>query len=76
MTRDLGSREVAGQDPANQETAVWDRRQYGTPRDSRETQTISGFGTERAGSERGSERRGSERRGSERRGVKRLGRLR
>ncbi len=53
VTRDLGSREVAGQDPANQETAVWDRRQYGTPRDSRETQTISGFGTEWAGAANG-----------------------
>ena len=46
VTRQLGNRDVAGQDPANQDTAVWDRRQYGTPRDSRETQTISGFGTE------------------------------
>ena len=46
VTRDLGNRDVAGQDPANQETAVWDRRQYGTPRDPHETQTISGFGTE------------------------------
>jgi len=53
VTRDLGSRDVAGQDPANQDTAVWDRRQYGTPRDSRETQTISGFGTEWAGAANG-----------------------
>jgi hypothetical protein len=53
VTRDLGSRDGAGQDPANQDTAVWDRRQYGTPRDSRETQTISGFGTEWAGAANG-----------------------
>jgi hypothetical protein len=53
VTRDLGSRDVAGRDPANQDTAVWDRRQYGTPRDSRETQTISGFGTEWAGAANG-----------------------
>jgi hypothetical protein len=53
VTRDLGSRDVAGQDPANQDPAVWDRRQYGTPRDSRETQTISGFGTEWAGAANG-----------------------
>jgi hypothetical protein len=53
VTRDLGNRDVAGQDPANQDTAVWDRRQYGTPRDSRETQTISGFGTEWAGAANG-----------------------
>jgi hypothetical protein len=53
VTRDLGSRDGAGQEPANQDTAVWDRRQYGTPRDSRETQTISGFGTEWAGAANG-----------------------
>src|ERR1700722_3521125 len=53
VTRQLGNRDVAGQDPANQDTAVWDRRQYGTPRDSRETQTISGFGTEWAGAANG-----------------------
>ena len=53
VTRQLGNRNVAGQDPANQDTAVWDRRQYGTPRDSRETQTISGFGTEWAGAANG-----------------------
>ena len=53
VTRDLGNRDVAGQDPANQDTAVWDRRQYGTPRDPRETQTISGFGTEWAGAANG-----------------------
>jgi hypothetical protein len=48
-TRQLGNREVTGQDPANQETAVWDRRQYGTPRDPHETQMIPGSGTEWAG---------------------------
>ena len=59
VTRDLGNRDVAGQDPANQDTAVWDRRQYGTPRDSRETQTISGFGTEWAGAANGGVSNGS-----------------
>jgi len=53
VTRDLGSRDGAGQDPANQETAVWDRRQYGTPRDPHQTQTIPGFGTEWAGAANG-----------------------
>ena len=42
VTRQPGNRDVADRDPANQETAVWDRRQYGTPRDPHETQTISG----------------------------------
>jgi hypothetical protein len=46
VTRHLGNRGVADQDPANQETAVWDRRQYGTARDPHETQMIPGFGTE------------------------------
>jgi hypothetical protein len=41
-TQDLGNRGGAGQDPASQETAVWDHRQYGTPRDPRETQTLPG----------------------------------
>jgi hypothetical protein len=53
VTRELGNRDEAGQDPANQDTAVWDRRQYGTPRDSPETQTIPGFGTEWAGAANG-----------------------
>jgi len=53
VTRDLGNRDVAGRDPGNQDTAVWDRRQYGTPRDSRETQTIPGLGTEWAGAANG-----------------------
>jgi hypothetical protein len=59
VIRDLGNRDVAGQDPANQDTAVWDRRQYGTPRDSRETQTISGLGTEWAGAANGGGSNGS-----------------
>ena len=59
VTRQLGNRDVAGQDPANQDTAVWDRRQYGTPRDSRETQTISGLGTEWAGAASGGVSNGS-----------------
>jgi hypothetical protein len=58
-TRELGNRDGAGQDPANQDTAVWDRRQYGTPRDSRETQTIPGFGTEWAGAANGGVSNGS-----------------
>jgi hypothetical protein len=53
VTRDLGNRDAAGQDPANQETAVWDRRQYGTPRDPHEAQMIPGFGTEWAGAANG-----------------------
>jgi hypothetical protein len=53
VTRQLGNSDVAGQDPANQETAVWDRRQYGTARDSRETQTLSGSGTQWAGAAAG-----------------------
>ena len=46
VTRDLGNRDVAGTDAANQETAVWDRRQYGTPRDPHQTQMIPGYGTQ------------------------------
>ena len=53
VTRDLGNRGVADRDPANQETAVWDRRQYGTPRDPHETQTISGRSTQWAGAASG-----------------------
>ena len=45
-TRDLGNRDVAAPDLANQETAVWDRRQYGTPRDPHQTQMIPGYGTQ------------------------------
>ena len=41
-----GNRDVADRDPANQETAVWDRRQYGTPRDPHQTQMIPGYGTQ------------------------------
>ncbi len=57
LTRDLGNRDAAGRNPANQETAVWDRRQYGTPRDPRETQTISGPSTQWAGHASGGPRR-------------------
>ena len=46
VTRQLGNRDAASQDPANQETAVWDRRQYGTPRDPYQTETLSGSGTQ------------------------------
>ena len=46
VTRDLGNRDGADQDLANQETAVWDRRQYGTPRDPHQTQMIPGYGTQ------------------------------
>jgi hypothetical protein len=53
VTRQLGNRDLAGQGPANQEPAVWDRRQYGTPRDPHQTQTIPGFGTEWAGAANG-----------------------
>ena len=49
VTGQPGNREVAGQDPASQDTAVWDRRQFGTPRDPHETQTIPGSGTQWAG---------------------------
>ena len=41
-----GNRGVADPDPAHQETAVWDRRQYGTPRDPYQTQMIPGYGTQ------------------------------
>ena len=41
-----GNREGSDWNPANQETAVWDRRQYGTPRDPGETRTASGLGTQ------------------------------
>ena len=58
VTRDLGNRGVADRDPANQETAVWDRRQYGTPRDPHETQTISGLSTQWAAAASGRPRNG------------------
>jgi hypothetical protein len=58
-TRHLGDRDVAGQDSANQETDVWDRRQYGTPRDPHDTQMIPGFGTEWAGAANGGVTNGS-----------------
>ena len=59
VTRDLGNRDVAGTDPANQETAVWDRRQYGTPRDPHQTQMIPGYGTQRDGAAKGGVTNGS-----------------
>jgi hypothetical protein len=46
VTRQLGNGDAIGQDPANQETAVWDRRQYGTPRDPHQTETLAGSGTQ------------------------------
>jgi hypothetical protein len=49
----LGNRDVAHPDPANQETAVWDRRQYGTPRDPHETEIIPGSTTQWAGAPAG-----------------------
>jgi hypothetical protein len=49
VTWDPGNRDTADRDLANQETAVWDRRQYGTPRDPRETQTVPGLSAQRAG---------------------------
>ena len=52
-TQDLGRSGGASQAPANQDTAVWDRRQYGTPRDPRETQTIPGSATQWAGTANG-----------------------
>ena len=63
VTRQLGNRDVAGQDPANQDTAVWDRRQYGTPRDPRETQTIPGSTTQWAGAANGGVSNGGSRDG-------------
>jgi hypothetical protein len=53
VTRQLGNRDVADTDPANQETAVWDHRQYGTPRDPHETQMIPGLGTQWDGAANG-----------------------
>ena len=46
VRRDLGNRDGTARDLANQETAVWDRRQYGTSRDPHETQMIPGYGTQ------------------------------
>ena len=53
VTRELGNRDVGDRDQANQDTEVWDRRQYGTPRDPRETQTIPGSATQWAGAANG-----------------------
>jgi len=44
VTRDPGNRGVADRDPANQETAVWDRRQYGTPREGLSTRAGAASG--------------------------------
>jgi hypothetical protein len=46
-------REGTARDLADQETEVWDRRQYGTPRDPHETQTIPGLATQRNGATNG-----------------------
>ena len=53
VTQDLGRQGAAGQDAANRETAVWDRRQYGVPRDPHETEMIPGLGTQWAGAGNG-----------------------
>lgn len=52
-TQDLGRQGAAGQDAANRETPVWDRRQYGAPRDPHETEMIPGFSTQWAGAGNG-----------------------
>jgi hypothetical protein len=38
-----------GRDQPGRDTAVWDRRQYGTPRDPRETEMIPGLGAQWGG---------------------------
>lgn len=48
------SRPGADRDLADQETAVWDRRQYGATRDPRETQMIPGLATQWGGEPGGS----------------------
>jgi hypothetical protein len=48
-----GQREGTARDLADQETEVWDRRQYGTPRDPHETQMIPGLATQRNGATNG-----------------------
>jgi hypothetical protein len=53
VTQDLGRQGAAGQDAANRETAVWDRRQYGVPRDAHETEMIPGLSTQWAGAGNG-----------------------
>ena len=35
-----------GRNQSGRDTAVWDQRQYGTPRDPRETETIAGLGSQ------------------------------
>ena len=44
-SRPGAERDPADRDLGDRETAVWDRRQYGTPRDPRETQTLPGLAT-------------------------------
>ncbi len=46
-------REGTARDLADRETEVWDRRQYGVPRDSRETQMIPGRATQWNGAANG-----------------------
>jgi hypothetical protein len=46
-------REGTAQDLADRETEVWDRRQYGVPRDSHETQMIPGLATQWHGATNG-----------------------
>jgi hypothetical protein len=53
VTQDLGRPGAAGQDAADRETAVWDRRQYGAPRDPHETEMIPGLSTPWAGAGNG-----------------------
>jgi hypothetical protein len=48
-----GQQGATRQDPASQETAVWDSRPYGIARDPQETQTISGSGTQWSGAAAG-----------------------
>ena len=38
-----------GRNQSGRDTAVWDQRQYGTPRDPRETETIAGLGSQWGG---------------------------
>jgi hypothetical protein len=48
-----GQQGATRQDPASQETAVWDSRPYGIARDPHETQTIPGSGTQWSGTAAG-----------------------
>lgn len=47
------SQQGAGRDEAERDTAVWDRRQYGAPRDPHETQMIPGLATQSGGAPNG-----------------------